>query len=823
MKQKERKCEQKSTSFSFCPKKRKLFLAIYFPYDILAKEGEKRMEILQKVENKTRGICLDDQYITLFSLCQEENAKQKVANYLEQYRLAELRKVSEKISEKWETKAKRLIYQIFSMPDEAKRELFSFLTKYRFTIQDYWNEETKLTTFLQEKEALSWKEQILELRTYFELPSPGLLDFLVDEQGNPVTGQEQDKKPDWEKTFAKVQEAYARITGNLPNGKKRYTSVYLTKQSRFSMVVKGGETYFAPLKKGISWARKHGMKVYLPALIDYRDYPNNLVGKGKDEYLQALKQYLSALCTTLKEYRPEVFAGIELGSEWIYADEPYEERRSHWHNRLEVADILTVLCQMKQELPELTMVYRDFGLDIPEKRAKILELVKEIRTYEKEKKVHLLDGMNWQISYLESESVEQIQKALQEWKEVTSLPIHIFLQEKPIKRGFKKPPISTEKQETIEKVEKWHQDDIVRSILQSKYIDSVYIVEETGGRRELNKVANSINKEELNLWKQWRKTVPEIRKETRQDFNYHTHTRRCGHAEDVSDEVLIQNAIQAGMKKLAFTDHIPFDPQAKHHIIRPKVRMDYAEFESYLKSIEHWKKKYQGQIEITSGVEFEYARQDKAYLQDMRKRVDKMVLGQHFVVDSKGHEYRLKEFPTDENLDLYADLMVEAMELKLPDIVVHPDYFLSKREGFGKKEEEITRKLCQAAEKYHIPFEINLGQIGVQEKNTPAQYPNRNFWKIASEYQIGVIYGKDAHWSEQILDESIFEIADKMIGRKTIQKLTFLESDLMTKKPVVKTFFEQLKELDEEIPEAERANVQKDLAKMRKKQKSRKE
>ena len=75
------------------------------------------------------------------------------------------------------------------------------------------------------------------------------------------------------------------------------------------------------------------------------------------------------------------------------------------------------------------------------KRAKDFRTcIKEIRTYEKEKKVHLLDGMNWQISYLESESVEQIQKALQEWKEVTSLPIHIFLQEKPIKRGFKKPP-----------------------------------------------------------------------------------------------------------------------------------------------------------------------------------------------------------------------------------------------------------------------------------------------------------------------------------------------------------------------------------------------
>lgn len=652
---------------------------------------------------------------------------------------------------------------------------------------------------------------------------PGLLNFLVDYKGNPIDVLDQIQKPDVKKTYERVQEAYNRITGNLENGEKRYTCLYLTKQSCFPTIQKGGETYFEPLKRGISWARKHGMQVQLPALVYYRDYPNQLVGKTKEEYKQALIQYISALSKELKQYQPEVFIGIELGREWIYADEPYEERRNNWHNRLSIEELLEAIYQMKKELPQLPMYYGDFDLDIPAKREKILELVKRIQTYEREKKISLLQGMNWNLSYQESESVEQIQKALQEWKEKTSLPISVILQEKPMKRGVKRPEIPEEKQDTIRKVEKWHQDDIVRSVTQSKKIGRVFIAEENVIKRELTKVASALKKEELDIWKQWRESELKVRTETRQDFNYHTHTRRCGHAEDVSDEVLIQNAIRAGMKKIAFTDHIPFDPQAKHHKIRPRVRMDYAELEEYLHSIEHWKQKYQGKIEIMSGFEFEYAKQDKAYLQDIRKRVDKMVLGQHFVVDDKNKEYRLKEFPTDENLDLYADSIIEAMELKLPDIIVHPDYFLSSRESFGAKEEEIARKLCKAAEKYKIPFEINLGQIGVQEKNTPAQYPNRNFWKIATEYQIGVVYGKDAHWSEQILDESVFEIADKMIGRKIIQKLTFLESDLVTPKPVIKTFFEQLRELDEKIPEAEREHVQKDLEKMRKKQKSKKE
>ena len=43
-----------------------------------------------------------------------------------------------------------------------------------------------------------------------------------------------------------------------------------------------------------------------------------------------------------------------------------------------------------------------------------------------------------------------------------------------------------------------------------------------------------------------------------QNFNYHTHTYRCGHADDtMRDEDFVKELINKGFKKIAFTDHAP--------------------------------------------------------------------------------------------------------------------------------------------------------------------------------------------------------------------------------------------------------------------------
>ena len=68
-----------------------------------------------------------------------------------------------------------------------------------------------------------------------------------------------------------------------------------------------------------------------------------------------------------------------------------------------------------------------------------------------------------------------------------------------------------------------------------------------------------------------------------QKFNYHTHTRRCGHADNnMTDEDFVKLFIQKGFTRIAFADHCP---QKEIIDFRKNIRMEYSEKDEYLKSI----------------------------------------------------------------------------------------------------------------------------------------------------------------------------------------------------------------------------------------------
>ena len=86
-----------------------------------------------------------------------------------------------------------------------------------------------------------------------------------------------------------------------------------------------------------------------------------------------------------------------------------------------------------------------------------------------------------------------------------------------------------------------------------------------------------------------------------QNFNYHQHTYRCGHADlDMKDEEYILEYINMGFKKIAFTDHCP---QKNKIDKRENMRMEYSERKEYLDSIKKLREKYSDKIEIESGYE----------------------------------------------------------------------------------------------------------------------------------------------------------------------------------------------------------------------------
>ncbi len=110
--------------------------------------------------------------------------------------------------------------------------------------------------------------------------------------------------------------------------------------------------------------------------------------------------------------------------------------------------------------------------------------------------------------------------------------------------------------------------------------------------------------------------------------------------------------------------------------------------------------KYKGQIEIESGFEFEYSNRDLAHLQELKSKTDKMVLGQHFVIDGDGKEYGIarenggKQI-SDEVLDLYAESIISAMDKGLPDVIAHPDLFMQARDSLEQRKKKLQEQFVE--------------------------------------------------------------------------------------------------------------------------------
>lgn len=280
-----------------------------------------------------------------------------------------------------------------------------------------------------------------------------------------------------------------------------------------------------------------------------------------------------------------------------------------------------------------------------------------------------------------------------------------------------------------------------------------------------------------------------------QEFNYHSHTYRCKHADlDMTDEEYVQDYIKIGMKKIAFTDHCP----EKNEIDKRKnMRMKYDEREEYLASIKNLRDKYADKIKIEIGYEVEYLPGEEENLLELKNETDKLILGQHFIYDdNKNLKIFGKADFTDDEIMRYAKYLEKAMELNIVDIVAHPDIYMFRRKQFGDVEKKAANIICKAAEKYDIPLEINLNKIfaetyyeNKQINNYPIEeqrkklgrvvYPCKEFWNVATNYNIRVLYGVDSHHRGQIqFFNQLVELANEILGQEIIGSLNFIKEEI---------------------------------------------
>lgn len=235
---------------------------------------------------------------------------------------------------------------------------------------------------------------------------------------------------------------------------------------------------------------------------------------------------------------------------------------------------------------------------------------------------------------------------------------------------------------------------------------------------------------------------------TKQNFNMHTHTARCGHAYG-NDEQYIKAAIAAGFKTLGFSEHIGYT-----WFDIPSDRMLYKDIDDYLNTMYQLKEKYKDQIDIKVGFEIEYYDNELEFLKTMRQRCDYMIVGQHCkYVDGYGFDYLC----LDEDVMEYTRLLCEAMCSGLVSCVAHPDYFLLGRRNFNEVCEKAAHMIAQCAVECDVYLEVNLkGRRGSKlsyPEGDVYPYPYRPFWEIMAQYPIKCVYGYDAHLPADLLDE----------------------------------------------------------------------
>lgn len=236
--------------------------------------------------------------------------------------------------------------------------------------------------------------------------------------------------------------------------------------------------------------------------------------------------------------------------------------------------------------------------------------------------------------------------------------------------------------------------------------------------------------------------------------NYHTHTRRCGHAagEDVE---YVEAAIEAGYRELGFSDHCPW-------IYRDSfvsgIRMRASEVDSYFDSLLKLRQEYKRDIRIFIGFEAEYMpplmEAQTKFLADYP--VDYMILGQHFVGPECNQNYAGRENTDEHMLTGYVDLCLEGMKTGKYLYLAHPD--LIYYSGPNDLYEREMRRLCLGMKEMDGAVEMNvLGLINGRN------YPDERFWRIARDIGNKVIIGMDAHSPEGLFSPDAVREAERLL------------------------------------------------------------
>lgn len=255
--------------------------------------------------------------------------------------------------------------------------------------------------------------------------------------------------------------------------------------------------------------------------------------------------------------------------------------------------------------------------------------------------------------------------------------------------------------------------------------------------------------------------------------NYHTHNYRCNHADgSVSDYVL--DAINAGFTEIGISDHMPHPGKD----FASRSRMSYDDLKNYFNDINEAIRLYGDKISIKKSIECEYFKEYQWLYTELREmyKADYLILGVHFFPYKGEMTYIGKVDITPEILEDYIDYVIESMESGNFHYLAHPDLFGMKYTNWDKHSEKASRRILEKAAELNIVLEINVNGLRkptiTYNNGERHQYPHKDFWSLANEYDVSIIIGIDAHNPSEMNDLDMGIKFAKALGLTLIDRLS---------------------------------------------------
>ena len=256
--------------------------------------------------------------------------------------------------------------------------------------------------------------------------------------------------------------------------------------------------------------------------------------------------------------------------------------------------------------------------------------------------------------------------------------------------------------------------------------------------------------------------------------NYHTHTYRCGHAENISERAYIEKAIELGIRDLGFSDHSPM-PMPKGCDICTKntllsIRMSMDETDDYVNTLLKLKEEYKNDINIHIGFEVEYFACvfDELIEYLSQYPTEYIILGQHFSDFDTKHKYYGDKTSRADVLEEYVSQVIKGIRTGKFTYLAHPDLINYGQAPLDAYERE-AKRLINCANEHKIPLEINF--YGLQQMRN---YPTLQFWQIANDIGCDVVFGSDAHFAKNVCDPTALRFAENLV--KSFPNLNLLEN-----------------------------------------------